>query len=205
MKNELREQGREAKRRSAQMKLTLAPLEADVNFAAQELQKNQRNQFWRRTVVRCLLAATEALLWNMRNVAPAVAAVSRVELTPHELEIINEKRVVLREGKTETRPYWLKFRDNIKATFEMFAKVHGVTLVWKDSADLDALCQTYELRNRLMHPKRPYDPEVSDSAIEAAQRGANWFVCEYERLMRESWESVPEIVNRRKSERQSHE
>jgi hypothetical protein len=63
------------------MELTLTPLEKDMMFALTHLVTDKQNQqFWRRTIIRCILAYTEALLWNSKNGIPKVATISWVEL-----------------------------------------------------------------------------------------------------------------------------
>jgi hypothetical protein len=163
----------------------MEPLELDVNFAGVQLLNDENTgkehqQFWRRTVIRCLLAATEALLWNMKHIAPKVAFVSRVQLTPEEIKIAETK--------------FLRFPDNVKAAFSLFGKVHGVTVEANFDQDFDALCKTYSLRNRLMHPKTPFDPNVSDSDIATAQQGVKWFLREYHELMQRCSRAVDKMA-----------
>jgi hypothetical protein len=106
-----------------------------------------------------------------------LASISGVTLSVDELETANEERVKrTSDGKSELRPKFLKFRDNVKATFALFGKVHGAPITIKNEAGFDAFCATYDLRSRLMHPKRPFDPAVSDLEMATAQRGIEWFV-----------------------------
>jgi hypothetical protein len=175
----------EIKKLVRHMALTMEPLEHDVHFAGVQLLNDEKagknhQQFWRRTVIRCLLAATEALLWNMKHIAPKVAYVSRVQLTPEEIKI------------SETK--FLRFPDNVKATFLLFGKVHGVTVKTNFDQQFDALCKTYSLRNRLMHPKTPFDPNVSDLDISTAQQGVKWFLREYRELMHQCSQSVDQMA-----------
>jgi len=167
-----------------QMNITLEPLNADIKFALTKIEADRNNeQFWRRTLIRCLLANIEALLWNLKQGIKIVPSVTNVRLTPADNEIVDEQRTTIVNGKQETRKNHLKFRDNIKATFSLFGKVHGIKFKANCNQDFVALCDTYELRSRLMHPKKPMDPEVSDSAILASQQGVKWLKQEYDRLM----------------------
>lgn len=177
------ERAKEIMRMNRHMSLTLAPLYADLDFAFAEWLKNKENQFWRRTLIRCLLAVIEALLWNMKNIVPKVAGLSGVQLTADEFVIVNEVRVVMNAGKPENRKKFLPFRHNIKATFALFAKVHGAAYSMDIGKDFDALCNTYELRSRLMHPKKPFDPAVHNADIRESQRGVAWLTKEYNALM----------------------
>lgn len=199
MNDQLQAYGEEVRKLISLMKLTLLPLESDMNFAVAELTKAPKDQFWRRTVIRCLLATAEAMLWNMRHITPKIALVSLVQLTSKEMEALNEMREIIKEGKPELRRKWLPFPDAVKATFTLFGKVHGANISWKDEGGFTALCSTYGLRNRLMHPKTPFDPNVSDADIQTAQLGVKWLDETYNGIMKQCGEAVPKIVGSRKS------
>ena len=177
------------------MKLTIQPLEADLKFARAHLDAAPANQFWRRTVIRCLLALAEALLWNLRQVIPMSARTSGNSLTPQDLEDVLEIRTVTKNGRIETHNNFLKFRDSVKLTFELYGKVHGFAFKLKYGAEFDSLCKTYELRSRLMHPKVPFDLGVSEENMATAQSGADWFLSEYWRLIEEWEEAVKGMKN----------
>jgi len=179
------------------MKLTILPLQNDVDFAADQLALNGNSQFWRRTAIRCGLALLEATLWNMKHISPIVASLSGVRLTPDDLQTINEEKAGIKNGQPFARRQFPRFRANVKATFSIFAKVHRVALLADFNSGFDSLCDTYELRSRLMHPKRPFDPNVSDPDIDAAQRGANWLNQEFGRLMKQCEQEVPTILQPR--------
>ena len=82
----------------------------------------------------------------------------------------------------------------MKKTFSLFAKVHKMTTALNYNQDFEALCNTYNLRSRLMHPKKPFDPNVSDLEIAEARRGDKWFIREYCDLMERCEKSIPIIV-----------
>jgi hypothetical protein len=179
------------------MKLTLAPLQSDMDFALEHLISDQKNQqFWRRTIIRCLLAYTEALLWNLKNGIPIISSISGIELTSSDLDIIREKRTVEINGQIELRPKFLKFRDNLKETFTLVGKVHGTNFSVNCDQDFDALCETYDLRSRLMHPKKPMDPNVSDLNMAASQQGIKWLSFESNRLIEQCIQSIPKVAKR---------
>jgi hypothetical protein len=179
------------------MNLTLAPLEADMDFALAQLDTDKKNdQFWRRAIVRCLLAYIEALVWNLKNGIPIIASISGIELTSGDLDIIREKRTVAINGQIELRPKFLKFRDNLKSTFSLFGKVHGINFNVNCNQDFDDLCETYDLRSRLMHPKEPMDPNVSDLNMAASQQGIKWLGFEYRRLIKECIQAFPKLTKR---------
>lgn len=175
-----------------QMAHTLEPLYGDANFALAEWLKDKGNQFWRRTLIRCILVVIEAVIWNMKNMIPRLAGISGVPLSVFELEVVNE-RSVKPDGQTKTK--YIRFPENLKNTFKIFAKVHGATYSMNDAHDFDALCDTNELRNRLMHPKIPTDPPVTDDDIRKSQRGLAWLSNEHNRLVEICRQSVASKMN----------
>jgi hypothetical protein len=163
-----------------EMEETMIPLEEDMNFAVKRLQSEGTNPFWRRTVIRCFFPTIEALLWHMKQIAPKLALITGVTLNDEELANAKGKEwVMTSKGKVERT---LKFRENVKASFALFAKLHGMPVTIKFDSEFDAFCATYNLRNRLMHPRKPSDLDVSDSQMATAQVGVAWFVQSYDRL-----------------------
>jgi hypothetical protein len=180
MDDKLQRDGDAVRKLCQEMERTTTPFEEDMNFAVKQLQSDGTNQFWRRTVIRCFFATTEALLWHMKHIAPNLSLISGVALTDDELANAKGMKWVVRsKGKVQRR---LNFRDNVRASFALFAKSFGVPITIKYDAGFDAFCETYKLRNRLMHPKKPSDPDVSDAEIATGQRGVAWFVQSYEVL-----------------------
>jgi hypothetical protein len=119
----------------------------------------------------------------LKQGVPIIALISNAQLTSADLEIIREERIVNDNGKSETRPNRLKFRDNLKKTFSLFGKVHGLSFIVNCNQDFDALCKTHDVRSHLMHPKKPCDLNVSDSDFAASKQGVKWLEQEYTRLM----------------------
>lgn len=189
MDAQLQRDGAEVSRLCQEMNLTVTPFKEDMVFAAKEWQKDQKNQFWRRTVIRCLFAATEALLWHMKHVAPKIALISGATLTEDDLVKAKGMKLVMtaRGAKVQRR---LQFRENVEASFVLFGKACRVTVTITDDADFDAFCATYSLRNRLMHPQRPSDPDVTDPEIATSQRAVAWFITSYGCLWQACFDSV---------------
>jgi len=163
---------------------TIAVLESDVEFAVARWEQERASQFWRRTLLRCCCASVEGTLSLLKNVTDGSADFFGVNLSEGDLKVVNERRTYRENGVTKTKPAFLPFRDNIKETFKVFAKAHSVqTAIKCDAPGFSDLCDTFELRNKLMHPKGVFDLEVSDKAIDAADRGLKWFGSTVENVM----------------------
>ena len=177
-----------------QLRLTATVLDSDLRFAIQNHRADPSSQFWRRTVIRCLMALMEAVVWNMKQLAPKVAEISGVVLTPKELQLAAELQEVPTAEGTQYRPKspkFPRFPDSLAAAFTLFAKVHRVPQASTRDQGFDDLCATYRLRSRLMHPKTIFDPAVTDSDIANAQSGVAWWNREYGALMARCAEAMP--------------
>ena len=105
--------------------LTINVLDSDVKFAADHWRKEPSNQFWRRTLIRCLSALAEGTLGLLKNITPDSAKFFDVNLTEKDIEIATECRSHTKDGITKTSPKFLPFPENVKETFKVFAKAHA--------------------------------------------------------------------------------
>ncbi len=160
-----------------QLLLTINVLDADLKFAAKQWRESTSNQqFWARTSIRCLCASVEGVLSVLKNVTPGTANYFDVHLSEKEIELATERRRHSKNGFIKEIRVFSPFPERVKETFELFVKAHeaDVSIEYND-AGFDDLRDTFELRNRLMHPKGVFDLEVSSQALESAIRGQRWF------------------------------
>lgn len=165
-----------------EMSLTSSVLRSDVNRASEAWKAAREDQFWRRNVVRCVFAFTEALLWYLRRTTPILAEVSNVTFSEDELLLLEERRKVRRSGVDVLEPKYLRFQDGVKFTFQSVSKALGVVNPDFGQVGFQALCKTSDLRNRIMHPKSLFDLEVTDQSIKEAQEGLAWLVSTFEQV-----------------------
>ena len=126
--------------------------------------------------IRSLCAAIEARLFIYRKVAEQMAALGGVEFEAAEKEILSEERIVVRNGMQTKQPKWLPIPDSVKESFRLFAKATGATITIDCGVSgYSALRKTFEVRNRLMHPKSPFDVAVKVQDIETAGQAIDWF------------------------------
>ncbi|MPN36821.1 hypothetical protein SDC9_184333 [bioreactor metagenome] len=161
--------------------LTLAPLESDLNEALSRWEQDQNSQFWSRTAFRCLSAAIEARLFAFRKMAEQLGAANFVQFTKGELEILTEQRQVASTvGPATVKPKFLQFPDTVRESFRLFGKSVSVNVnVNYGDEGFSSLCDTFKVRNRLMHPKGPFDVQVSPKDIDTANQGVKWFNLTY--------------------------
>lgn len=154
--------------------LTYLPLHSDVAFAIKQWRSDSSSQFWCRTSIRCICAAVEAKLFSFRKMAEKMIILTRVKFDPKEIEILTEKRIIEQNGVQITKPKYLAFPDSVKESFRLFAKAAEATVTVDFGDNFLDLCKTFEVRNRLMHPKQPFDVEVTSENINTANRGIIW-------------------------------
>jgi hypothetical protein len=108
--------------------------------------------------------------------AEQLGGISGVQFDAKEVQILTEQRIVVEPDGTQTiRRKFLPFPESVKESFRLFGKAIAATLGLTYGTGYDKLCETFELRNRLMHPKAPFDVEVRPDQIDTANRGIEWF------------------------------
>lgn len=167
--------------------LTYLPLKSDVDFSIQQWRSNPSSQFWCRTSIRCACAAIEARLFAFRKMAEKLSLLSGEKFNSKELEVLSEKRIVEQNGGKVIKPKYLPFPDSVKESFKLFGKASGATIQVDYGPGFKNLCDTFEIRNRLMHPKTPFDVQISLQDIHTADKGFIWF--------EKAWASVFEQVH----------
>jgi hypothetical protein len=155
-----------------QFELTYAPLRDDLSFSIQQWHVAKKSPFWSRTSIRCLCAAVEAALFGYRKTAERMGDLSKTKFDPDESEILSG--IQIRKGVQ--KPKWLSPGDSVKESFRLFGKAVGCSVVVNyGEAGFSDLCDTFKVRNRLMHPKEPLDVTVNAKDIETADRAISWF------------------------------
>jgi hypothetical protein len=157
----------------------LEMLMADLGAASTELRNNYASQYWRRNAIRALAATVEGIVFSLKRLALATATVMEIKLEVEELEFLKEESTSI--GKKARLP---GFRDNLKRTFKLFAKICGTSCSTDfGQGGFNALCQTFELRHRVMHPKSSVAFYIEDDETKRAGEAIEWLSCELQRLI----------------------
>ncbi len=181
---DLLKQGEELNKLIRQKMLTIGPLDADYNLAGKYWRNDTQNrQFWSRVVLRCLCADIEARLYVFRRIALEAANLTKISFTKQERETLNEMREIVENGKVRTKPKWLPTGDSIKESFRLFAKALDASYNPDcNGKGFRALCDTFAVRHRLMHPKDVFAVEVRDKDVQTAEEGIHWLNQQCENL-----------------------
>jgi hypothetical protein len=163
-------------------KLLVDVMLSDLGHASGSMHKDFSSQFWRRSAIRALAAAVDGIIFALKQVALASAQLTGRPLTDADAEFLAEKSS-LPSGKVRMPP----FRDHFKHAFKLFAKAHGTTCPTDFGVKgFDALCQTFELRHRVTHPKSFMTFRVDDNETKRAGVAIDWLYRELTQLLETS-------------------
>lgn len=153
---------------------------SDLRHASSEMKANPNDQFWRRTAIRTLAATLDGLIFSLKQTALATGPMNDFSFNEEELTFLSEEATEAVSGK---RPKLPGFRENLKRTIKLFSKIHKIPCPTDfNHAGFTSLCETYELRHRLMHPKSYWTFAVSDEEKQKAAEGMHWLDVELQRL-----------------------
>jgi hypothetical protein len=130
----------------------------------------------RRVLVRSIFSFIEALVYGLKMLALDDANTDMI-LSRGERMIAEEEDYQLDEsGSVVTRPSRLRFLSNLRFAFRVLAKVSDAEFNLDVSgAGWQSLQRALKVRDRLMHPKRLADLEVTDAEVREALRAFIWF------------------------------
>lgn len=154
---------------------------SDLKHASGEMKAHPGDQFWRRTMIRTLAATLDGIVFCLKQTALATGPMNGFKFSEKELFFLSEEIVEPTAGKRQKLP---SFRDNLKDTFKLFAKTNKISCPTDFNQDgFAALCETYELRHRLVHPKSYMTFCVSDHEKQRAGEAVYWLNNEIKELL----------------------
>jgi len=133
-----------------------------------------RDNGTRRAALLALCSAIEGILWTLQSELLTNAS---QELSTSQRAILRESPHIIREnGKVGRVPSKVNLKRRLQFSAAIVAALRpecGIPFTesgWKD------LLATLDIRDRLAHPERPSDLDVTDAELEAAQLGEVWFL-----------------------------
>jgi hypothetical protein len=152
---------------------------SDLARSGRLMREKADDQFLRRMTIRCFAAAVDGIIYGLKQTALASAEFSGRTFSNNELLLLKEEAI----EPTGKKPPFPAFQKNIKQTFTLTAKAYGILCPTNfDQDGFQALCDTYTLRNRLMHPKSFMTFCVSDEEKQKCSDAAAWLHLELNRL-----------------------
>jgi hypothetical protein len=160
--------------------LLLQAMLDDLGSTSAKLRDDFNSQFNRRAAIRALAATVDGIIFTFKQFALVSARLTGAQLDADETEFLREQQA----SPTQRKARLPSFRDNFKRTFKLFAKVHHASCSTDfGQAGFEALCETFELRNRVTHPKSFTTFCVSDKETNRAGVAIDWLGRELNRLL----------------------
>jgi hypothetical protein len=160
---------------------------ADLAVSSGELRKNYASQYNRRNAIRALAAAVDGTIFSLKRLALTSAPLTGAQLDAEEMDFLREQQISPQGGKVRLPG----FRENLKRTFKLFAKAYHIS----HSTDFghkgfEALCLTFELRHRVIHPKSSSTFHVQDDETKRAGDAIKWLSDEINQLLGDCQKSL---------------
>jgi len=145
----------------------------DVFALLKRRQNESNNATDRRALVRSIFAFVESMLFAMKQeILKAPQGFTLGEFTL----LRDESYELADNGEVRAKTAKLTLKSNLKFTFASWAKATGTTCKLDLSENgWQKFQAAVRVRDRLMHPKRATDLEVSDNEIEGATAAFFWF------------------------------
>lgn len=154
------------------------------------------SQLARRNYIRAASAAVEASVAVMKQQAIAQMELGYFRPTRAEAAALFEEAYHLdKHGVPTVRPVSLVLRNNVKFTFLILARSHGLVASpdYNDQGWVRFL-RLLEIRNRIVHPTLETAFEISDKDLADAQYGVGWFLVTLTDLLMKAKPFLEEMV-----------
>jgi hypothetical protein len=151
-------------------------LMSDVSDARKAL-KESDTQFNRRSYIRIVFALIEGEIHLRKQYALMLHDLGMLQLSEPEVALLREKQAGLNnKGEPECRPLFLRLPQNLKFSFRMeakaFKKQYGLQT---QGEEWESFLTGIEIRNRITHPKRFEDFEISDEELLHIEKVLEWY------------------------------
>jgi hypothetical protein len=155
----------------------LKPMLDDAHWA-EKLLSSDDNQFSRRAYIRSLFSMIEACTWTIKQaVRHELTTNSTKTISAAEYALLSDKTFNLKNsGVPEEQTKYLKLADNIKFTFNYTLKAFNIesslgvgTQAW------DSFIAAQKIRDRITHPRKSTDLQISDCEILTCKEVCSWF------------------------------
>lgn len=161
----------------------LKELQADISTAYATLESDRASQYLRRCVVRAVFSYIEAVIETVKVELRSEVRTGLYtgNLTDKEKEALGPLHVV---GADESGKF-LPLDANVKRTFKLAAKIWGLEdfKLSTDGEDFRDFLSSKAARNKLTHPRRYYDIQVTDYDMHCHTIAGMWMRAEFHRLL----------------------
>lgn len=152
-------------------------LKDDAKHSYFLVETNERDQRALRNLVRTTWGAIEGTTFAMRQLCHTAAEMASIRLTVDQLHILDQP--IFDVTPLGIKPIWknLKTLDQIKDGLKTCDLILGDGKIFNLSrSNWNSVRKSFGVRNRLMHPKRSRDLEISDSELEITRDAFAWLL-----------------------------
>jgi hypothetical protein len=150
-------------------------LNEDLQEAA-ELFRFTTYEFAARTCIRTLFSELEAKMFLIHELLLHMEAMSIIKLSPEEIVLLKEKSCSIgSSGKVTCSQKFIPFKENLLFTLDLCSRFLNRNAFrdtndakWKDVVAL------IKIRNRITHPKKLEDLEISSHEVDIFNRAQDW-------------------------------
>lgn len=169
-------------------------------FTALENWERDDTPFWRRTCYRVCFSYIDAELYQMKMDSVSVEMPEAGGFTRAETALIHEENYEIDEkGKARVRPYFGHFKNRLRFSFGILAKANDIEYT-PDYSDnrWNSLSAADKVRNRITHPKKLEDMNISLNEMRNLSDGFRWFIGTYKAIQVEILEDKKKIIAEKK-------
>jgi hypothetical protein len=141
------------------------------------------SQFWRRTIIRTTFALIEGNTFRMKQL---VFTLNKTKLLSNaEIALLNEEAYDLNEkGEAYVQTKYINITRNIKFAFQVFARAFGSNYSLKvDDNGWDCFRKSLKVRDRLTHPKKIGDLDVTEQEVNDILIALQWYKLNFDQVL----------------------
>lgn len=131
----------------------------------------------RRQLFRSCFAHIEGVLFAFKQILLHYDDLQQF-LKCEERSFMQEIEFYLSGKEIDERPAFIRLAQNIQVTFAIWGRIDPTKTLPPasyDTSEWSALLESIRVRNRVTHPKRKTDLDISDHELQRLFEGFNWF------------------------------
>jgi hypothetical protein len=139
---------------------------------------NNKTDWGSRAFTHAVFAMIEGGVFRLKQMALKLSEHGKGNFSRAELVILEETSYDLNDkGQTQTQVKFVPLTRNIKFAFIACARAWGVQYELRvDDSGFDSFQAALKIRNRITHPKRLEDLNLSEKEVGQVEKAARWFL-----------------------------
>jgi len=140
-------------------------------------EKTKREETNRRFYVRAIFALIEAVVEQHKQLLLQLKEENIINLNNGVYEVLSEKIYIANDtGKINSKEQYLNLQRKIRTVYSEAGQAFGESLnINYGNDDWRTFQSALKIRDKITHPKRFADCEISDEDLETVEHGHTWF------------------------------